>query len=128
MIKKAIQPQRQFGVVANWRVGSHIWPHEDVAAARPQLRVVLSGIAGTLEQHGLAGRMDQTTETFQQLDKEIKQIRHQIQSLSHKRPVWQPLPKPLMTKNQRIWVRTELGEHVLAFYSDAAMAEASKSE
>jgi hypothetical protein len=101
-----------------WHPGLRIWSEHAITDARPELSQVLPRVAGTLTRHGLASQVDQTHETVEDLNMQQK-----WQGADARRG--ERLFKPVLNSNMitavvRTWSPTELGEHVLGYYLEAA--------
>jgi hypothetical protein len=119
----------QFAEPVDWMIGGRKWREELIAAVRPELRQVLLTISGTLTRHGLAIQVDRTREALEQVTKELeRQINRQAGEARRARRVSMPtlhMPLGQIQRTERMWAPTQLGEHVLDYYLEAAEQEES---
>jgi hypothetical protein len=105
-----------------WTVGRRTWKADLIAVVRPELTTVLTGLAGTLIRHGLAQQADRTREAMEQFGKDFQErINRQVAGVTRGGGIAPPhsMQPPSISRIERTWTPTELGEQVLGFYLEA---------
>lgn len=118
------------GARTYWSIGRREWEADLIPIVRPELDPVLSGLAGSLIRHGLAQQSDRTREAMEQLGKDFHG--RMIRQASAARRGLQPTPigqrAPAISRVERSWLPTELGEIVLGYYLEAGADAGSTTD
>jgi len=105
-----------------WLPGRRIWTARRIVAVRPQLRPVFTSTVGTLLRHGLAQENDNSREWLEQLSKDLLTQVNEQAATARQSNLTKPvtLREPSISRVERSWSPTELGEQVLDYYREAA--------
>jgi hypothetical protein len=106
--------------VNGWAVGKRIWTTNLIEAARPSLQPVLTSLIGTLQRHGLIVQHDNTATALANYSEALRKETLENEVKANQLPPTSELALRGITPRPS-WSPTELGEHILGFYDEAAL-------